>query len=81
MPRRISPDIPVRAYPPEAVLELPHVAEWMRSSEDSVDRMDIPCFYIGTKSKRFLAKHVLARIEELVEQAQREAGLPFKKSA
>lgn len=56
-------DTPVISYPPEAVLEIRHVADWLRVGESTVERLDIPCVFLGTRSKRYVAKDVLAYLE------------------
>lgn len=50
---------PVLAYPPEAILELPHVAAWLRVSERTVERLDIPFALLGKRTKRYLARDVI----------------------
>lgn len=57
-------DTPVISYPPEAVLELHHVADWLRVGESMVERLDIPGVFLGTRTKRYLAKDVLAFLEQ-----------------
>lgn len=57
---------PVIAYPPEAVLEIEDVAEWLRISKRAAERLHLPCFYLGTRTRRYLAKSVLEFIERKV---------------
>lgn len=52
-------EAPVVSYPPEAVLEIQHVAEWLRVGVRTVERLDIPCVFLGTRTRRYLAKDVL----------------------
>lgn len=52
------------AYPPETVLTIEQVAEWLQTSVRSVERLDIPCIYLGTRTRRYLAKVVLKYLEE-----------------
>jgi hypothetical protein len=58
-----SVDAPVLAYPPEAVLEIGHVAAWLRVSERTVERLDIPFTLLGKRTKRYLARHVLEYLD------------------
>lgn len=62
-------ETPVISYPPEAVLEIHHVADWLRVGETKVEEMDIPHFYMGSRTKRYLAKKVLEHIEKMHEAA------------
>lgn len=65
MGERENGERPVISYPPEAVLEIGHVAEWLRVSTRTVERLDVPCFYLGGggKLRRYLAKDVLRFVE------------------
>lgn len=53
----------VVSYPPEAVLEIAHVAAWLRVSQRTVERLDIPFALLGRRTKRFLGKDVLEFLE------------------
>jgi len=55
----LEPEGPVFAYPETAILEIAHVAAWLRISERSVERLDIPFALLGKRTKRYLAKDVL----------------------
>lgn len=57
-------DSPVVSHPPEAVLEIKHVAEWLRMGVRSVEKLDIPCVFLGTRSKRYIGKDVLDYLEK-----------------
>ena len=59
-------DRTVRAYPSEAVLTIEQVAEWLQMSVRSVERLDLPCVYLGTRTRRFLAKHIVEYLERRV---------------
>lgn len=50
---------PVLAYPETAILEIAHVAAWLRISERSVERLDIPFTLLGKRTKRYLARDVI----------------------
>lgn len=52
-------DEPPISYAPTAILEARHVAAWLRVSERMVDRLDVPCVYLGDRTKRYVASHVL----------------------
>lgn len=47
----------------EQVLTLEEVAEWLKVSPRQVLRYDVPCCDLGHKTKRFLARDVLAWLE------------------
>lgn len=49
----------VIAYPETAILELEHVAAWLRISERQVERLDIPFALLGKRTKRYLARDVI----------------------
>jgi len=53
----------VLAYPEEAVLTIEQVAEWLQVSKRQAERLSIPCFYLGTRTRRYLGKSVLEFIE------------------
>lgn len=54
---------PVLAYPETAILEIAHVAAWLRVSERTVERLDIPFTLLGKRTKRYLARHVLEYLD------------------
>lgn len=51
------------SHPPETVLTLEQLADWLQLSERKVEELPIRCFYIGNR-RRYLAAHVLAWIEK-----------------
>lgn len=53
------------SYPPETVLNIEQVAEWLQVSTRTVERLDIPFFLLGKRTKRYLARHVLEFIEKM----------------
>ena len=53
------------AYPPDAVLEIHDVADWLHISTRQVERLQIPCFFLGTRTRRWLAKDVITYMEKL----------------
>lgn len=55
----LEADEPVFAYPETAILEIAHVAAWLRVSERSVERLDIPFTLLGKRTKRYLARDVI----------------------
>lgn len=63
-PLEPSGDKPVVAYPETAVLELGHVAAWLRVSERTVERLDIPFALLGKRTKRYLARDVIEYLEK-----------------
>lgn len=64
MEPRTPSDAPVVAYAPEAVLELEHVAAWLRVGARTVERLDIPYVLIGPRTRRYLAADVLAYLRQ-----------------
>lgn len=52
------------AHPPEAILNIEQVAEWLQVSTRTVERLDIPHTFLGTRRKRFLGKDVLKFMEQ-----------------
>lgn len=54
----------VLAHPAEAVLDIAQVADWLQVSTRTVERLDIPCVFLGTRTKRFLGKDVLKYMEQ-----------------
>ena len=53
---------PVVLYPPEAVLDVDHVAAALGVSPRTVERLDLPCIYLGAHIRRFLWSEVLAAL-------------------
>lgn len=51
------------SYPPETVLNIEQVAEWLQISTRQVERLDIPFSLLGRRTKRYVAAEVLAFIE------------------
>ena len=47
----------------EQILTLEEVAAWLKVSPRQVLRYDVPCLDLGHKTKRFLARDVLAWLE------------------
>ena len=54
------------AYEPTAILTVEQVAAWLQVSVRSVERLDLKCVYLGTRTRRYLAKHVLEYLEDKV---------------
>lgn len=54
-----APTSPVIAYEPTAVLEIEHVAAWLRVSVRMVERLDIPCIMLGDRTRRYLASDIV----------------------
>jgi predicted DNA-binding transcriptional regulator AlpA len=52
------------AHPPEAILDINEVAEWIGVSPRTVERLDLPCIHLGHRIKRYLGKDVLEYMEE-----------------
>lgn len=52
------------AHEPEAVLDIGQVAEWLQVSTRTVERLDIPSVFLGTRTKRYIGRDVLAYLEQ-----------------
>lgn len=48
---------------PDAILTRDEVAAWLKVRPRQVGRLGIPCLDLGRKTKRYLAKDVLAWLE------------------
>jgi len=55
---------PIVTYPPEAVLDVDHVAAALGVSVSTVDRSDLPCFYLGAHKRRYLWGAVLKHLDK-----------------
>jgi hypothetical protein len=56
----------VLEYGPEAVLTIEQVAQWLQVSKRQAERLHIPCFYLGTRTRRYLGETVLAFLRKKV---------------
>lgn len=56
----------VVAHPPEAVLDIHQLAEWLQVSKRQAERLGIPCFYLGNRTRRYLGKTVLEFLEKKI---------------
>lgn len=59
MKARTPVEGPVVSYPPEAVLEIEHVAAWLRIGVRTVEMLDIPCVMLGVRTRRYVAADVI----------------------
>jgi hypothetical protein len=50
---------PIVVFPREAVLEIEHVAAAFGIAKRHAERQHFPCFYLGTRTRRFLWGQVL----------------------
>jgi hypothetical protein len=48
---------------PSAILTVAEVAAWLKIRPRQVQRLGIPCLDLGRKTKRYLARDVLAWLE------------------
>lgn len=55
---------PVVAYPETAVLDKAQLAAALRVSERQVERLDLPCVYLGAKTPRWVWGQVLEILRE-----------------
>jgi hypothetical protein len=60
------PETKVVAHPPEAVLDIEQVAEWLQISKRHAEKLHIPCLYLGTRTRRYLGKTVLEYLEKKI---------------
>ncbi|MGI8497584.1 MAG: helix-turn-helix transcriptional regulator [Gemmatimonadaceae bacterium] len=56
----LSVDPAVRAYPANAILTIEQVASWLQISVRSVERLNLRCIFLGTRTRRYLAEDILA---------------------
>lgn len=52
-------EVAPRAYPETAVLDINQLADWLGVSKRQAERQHFPCFYLGTRTRRFLVKSVM----------------------
>jgi hypothetical protein len=57
--QRLGETREVVAYPETAVLTIEDVAAWLQVSKRHAERLHIPCFYLGTRTRRYLGSTVL----------------------
>jgi hypothetical protein len=48
---------------PDAILTRDEVAAWLKIRPRQVERLGVPCLDLGRKTKRYLARDVLAWLE------------------
>lgn len=60
----VGPVAPVVAYPPDAVLTVEQLARALQCSVRSVERMNLPCVYVGPRIKRYVWRRVLDTLAE-----------------
>ena len=51
------------AYEPTAILTIEQVAAWLQMGIRSVERLNLPCVYLGTRTRRYVARDVLDYLE------------------
>jgi hypothetical protein len=59
---------------PDAILTAADVAAWLKITPRQVQRLGVPCFRLGPRTSRYLARDVLAWLE-----AQRQAPAPRRR--
>jgi hypothetical protein len=52
-------------FTPETVLTIEDVARWLRVSKRHAESLNLPCVYLGTRTRRFLAGEVLNHLKAL----------------
>lgn len=57
------------AYPDNAVLELEHVAKWLRVHPKTAETLPIRCKRVGERTRRYLGKWVREYMETEQESA------------
>ncbi len=55
---------PRAVFPETAILNVQQLADALGVSVDTVEKMDLPHFYAGTRTKRFVFRQVLRVLEE-----------------
>jgi hypothetical protein len=60
---RSKPQQPHTVSPPNAVLTKSELADYLRLSERTIDRADLPVVYLGDRSPRYLLGSVLDELK------------------
>lgn len=60
---------PRAVYAETAILDIQQLADALGVSVDTVEKMDLPHFYAGTRTKRFVFRQVLGVLEERARAA------------
>lgn len=53
----------VVAFPETAVIDIYQLCAWLGISKRQAERQGFPCFYLGTRTRRYSVKSVLAFLE------------------
>ena len=61
---------------PDSILTRPEVAAWLKVRPRQVERLGVPCLNLGRKTKRYLARDVLAWLEAQRQVASRGHAKP-----
>lgn len=61
----IQPQQPV-TFHETSILTIEQVADWLQISVRLVERLDIPCVYLGRRTRRYIGKVVLDHLEKNV---------------
>lgn len=56
--------MPVVAYPETAVIDVHQLCQWLGISKRQVERQGFPCFYLGTRTRRYSVRQVLEFLEK-----------------
>jgi hypothetical protein len=65
--RELRPRREPVTYSESSVLTIKQVADWLQVSVRQAERLRIPCFYLGTRTRRYLGKSVLEYLEEKID--------------
>ncbi len=60
---------------PDAILTRDEVAAWLQLKPRQVERLGVPCLDLGRKTKRYLAKDVLAWLDAHRREPGRRAAV------
>lgn len=58
------PDLNVTAYPETAVLTIEQLAAALQVSVRQAERLDLPCVYLGTRTRRYVWGQVLETLRK-----------------
>lgn len=64
---------PVVSHPGEAVLDIEHVARWLRVGVRTVEKLDIPYALLGTRTRRYLGADVIEYLRRLSREGRGSA--------
>ncbi|HTR19796.1 MAG TPA: hypothetical protein VMH88_02990 [Gemmatimonadales bacterium] len=68
-------------FGPDSILTRQEVAAWLKIKPRQVERLGVPCIDLGRKTKRYLAKDVLAWLDARRGRRTKDGAVPAASSA